>query len=138
MKLTTIVLAVLFTAISAGAHPHATKRDAAARKGTRARIAAERLDLTEAQREQIRAIRQRDREQVRSLRDEMGELAVEYRRLRERRDPRAEEMRRQLQSMKEEISILRLATRAETASVLTPEQRQRLEGMRTGRRDRRR
>jgi Spy/CpxP family protein refolding chaperone len=87
------------------------------------RAAMRRLHLTEAQRSELRAIRERHRHELAPMREKMRARRAELRRLNE---ARSEELRKEMRIMRQELRTHRQAMRAEMLRVLTPEQRQML------------
>jgi Spy/CpxP family protein refolding chaperone len=88
------------------------------------------LDLTEAQRQQIRALREADRDKNGQLYRAAREKRAELRRLRRANDPRAESVRQELQSMRAQLDAAHDALRAQLRGVLTAEQRAQLDARR--------
>lgn len=95
------------------------------------------LDLTEGQRNSIRAIRERDADQFRGLRKELREKGREYRQLRAANDPQAENVRAEIKQLRGEARTRREALKAEVRSLLNPAQRQKLDEMKQKRESRR-
>lgn len=91
------------------------------------------LDLTDAQREQLRALRQNARG---ANKDERAELR-ELRRLRRQGDTLTPEQQARAQALHEQLRANGEARRQQFLSVLTPEQRTRLEQQRREMRERR-
>jgi len=125
MKKIVIAFAVAATAAAAFASPHArtAHRDGAAHFER----FAEKLNLTDAQRQQIRDIRQADREQNKQLYADFRTKMQEFRAARRAGDANAAALRADLQPLREQIQAARKTTRQSILGVLTPEQRQQLE-----------
>jgi len=134
MKKFVLAVAILTLGSSAVlAHPHRGHRGQ--RQAMRRAFAQ--LDLTEAQRISIRAIRERDADGFRSLHNQLREKGREYRRMRDANDPQAETVKAEITELREVARNRREAMRSEVRSLLTPGQRQRLDEMRQKRQDRR-
>jgi len=107
------------------AHPHRGHRGG----GQAIRRAFAQLDLTEAQRNSIRAIRERDTDGFRSLHNELRQKGRLYRQLRKANDPQADSLKAEIKQLRAETKIRREAMRAEVRSLLTSSQRQKLDEM---------
>jgi periplasmic protein CpxP/Spy len=94
------------------------------------------LDLTEGQKAQIAILREQAREETAAMHEQMRELTRTWWEMRRTGDPKAEEVRAEVRNLREEIWLRHAGTRAEIESILTPEQREKLEQMRAERRDR--
>ena len=126
--ITTLAIATLTTAAFADAGPRMQRR-----AERRAQI-AERLNLTDAQKQQIRDVRKAAFQANKALFEAAREKRFELRQLREANDPRAEAVRTELIAMREQLRAARIAT-GEVRSLLTAEQRARLDEMRARRRE---
>ena len=91
------------------------------------------LGLTDAQKQQIRDIRKAAFEQNKGLFESARAKRFELRQLREANDPRAESVRTELLAMREQLRAANIATRERVRSILTPDQRARLDTMRAQR-----
>jgi Spy/CpxP family protein refolding chaperone len=98
------------------------------------REAVQRLNLTDAQKAQIRDIRKAEFDRTKGLFEAAREKRFELRQMRESNDPRAEGVRTELIALREQMRAARLATREKIRSLLTAEQRSQLDSMRNQRR----
>ena len=89
--------------------------------------ALEQLDLSEAQKQQIRTLMENERNANQGLREQTRAKAREYRELREANDPRADSVKVELDALRDQFKARHEAVRAEINNLLTPEQRQKLE-----------
>ena len=94
---------------------------------------SQKLNLSTTQRHEIEAITSADRDKNAELYSSVRTKRQEYRRLVAANDPRASEVKSQLQGMRDQLRAARKATRVEMLKVLTPEQRTQLQQMRTHR-----
>jgi Spy/CpxP family protein refolding chaperone len=115
---------VLTMSGAALAHPHRQggQRDQRTAQHHR-RALMKRLNLTEQQRTQLRAIRERHRHELAPLRERMRAHRAELKRL---DAERSGALRKEMQAMRQELRSHRQAMREEMRRVLTPEQRERL------------
>ncbi len=136
MKKFVIALAMAATASMAFAGPgaHGSRHGDGAAHMERF---AQKLGLTDAQKEQIKQIHQADFEKNKQLYTDFRSKRQEYRQLKQANDPRADEVKGQLQAMKDQVQAARKATHEQILNVLTPEQRQQLEQWRAERGQRR-
>lgn len=111
------------------AHPHRGHRGG----GQAIRRAFAQLDLTEAQRNSISAIRERDSDGFRSLHNELREKGRLYRQLRQANDPQAESVKAEIKQLRTVARTRREASRSEVRSLLTSSQRQQLDEMKQNR-----
>ena len=101
---------------------------------------AEELQLSDAQIDAIKQMRQANRQRNQAKRDEAQALAKQWVELKDKGDAKgAEKIQKQLTAMREEAQIRRLAERGKFEEILTPEQKEKLEqlkaegpGMRRG------
>jgi Spy/CpxP family protein refolding chaperone len=107
-----IALAITATAALAWAAPHPKF--------------AETLGLSDAQKQQMREIRQASREKNSQLFSDFKAKRDEMRRLRQAGDPRAEQLRTEMKAMRQQVSAARKARREQMMGALTQEQRGRL------------
>ena len=95
---------------------------------------AEDLQLSDAQIDAIKQMRQADRERNQARRDEAQALARQWVALTDKGDTKgAEKLQKQLSSMREETQIRRLAERGKFEEILTPEQKDKLEQLKAER-----
>lgn len=128
------ITAIALTAVMAApAFAHRAHGGARGRRVAFERVAS-RLNLTTAQREQMREIRLAERERNKQLFTAFRAKRQELRQLRQANDPRAESFRTEMQAMGGQVRAARKASRARVLSVLSAEQRQQLEQMRENRR----
>lgn len=89
---------------------------------------AEELQLSDAQIDAMKQMRQADRERNRARRDEAQAIAKQWVALKDKGDAKgAEKLQKQLATMREEAQIRRLAERGKFKELLTPEQLEKLE-----------
>jgi Spy/CpxP family protein refolding chaperone len=91
---------------------------------------AEKLNLTDAQKQQMKDIRTADRERNKQLYADARAKFQELRSLKENNDPRAAEVKAQLDAMRPQLQAARKATREAMLSVLTADQRAQLQALR--------
>ncbi|MFA6955411.1 MAG: Spy/CpxP family protein refolding chaperone [Thermoanaerobaculia bacterium] len=107
-------------------------------RGDRMARMAEELNLSDAQVDAIKKMRQADMEQNRARRQQAQALAKQWVELKDKGDTKgAEKLRTQLSTMKEEAQIRRLAERGKFEEILTDEQKQKLEQLKSERGQRR-
>ena len=131
-KLAIAAAIVAATTLAAEARPH----DREQRRDRMERMAEE-LQLSDAQKDAIKAIHQEARAANQQLHAQIREKAREYVELSEKNDSRADEVKSELREMREELAIRRLATQGEVERVLTPEQREKFEQMKSRRHEER-
>lgn len=100
------------------------------RRHQRVERMADAIQLTDTQRGAIRQLREKEREAGRALHESMKSAALNYRRLRDANNPRADDALEAFSKLRQERAARRLALRAEIETLFTPEQRQKLEEMR--------
>lgn len=103
------------------------------RHGQRARLAAT-LNLTDAEKQQLKDIRTADRAQNEQLYADFRAKAREYRTLKQANDPGAAGVKAQLRAMRPQIQAARKADREAMRSVLTPDQLAQFKAARQSRR----
>lgn len=131
---TAMFAAIAIVAASvAVAHP---QRGGQCGEGGRGAMLMEKLDLTDAQKKDIGELREKQQAAMQSLREQMQKMAVEFRDLRDANDPRAEAMREEMRTLREEMQARRMAHHADVEKLLTPEQKKELDQLRAARRDR--
>ena len=97
---------------------------------------AEKLGLTDAQKQQIRDIRQADREANKALFEQFRTKRQEYRSLRQANDPNAENVKAELKALGQQLRAAHKATRDKIYNtVLTTEQRAQIDTWRSQRKD---
>jgi Spy/CpxP family protein refolding chaperone len=133
-------LALVGTMAFAGGRQGEGRGERQGREGQGDRLArmAEQLQLSDAQVDAIKKMRQADMEQNRARRQQAQSLAKQWVKLKDKGDVKgAEKLRTQLSTMKEEAQIRRLAERGKFEDVLTDEQKQKLEQLKSERGERR-
>ena len=89
---------------------------------------AEELQLSDAQIDAMKQMRQADRQRNEARRDEAQALAKQWVALEDKGDTKgADRIQSQLTSMREEMHIRRLAARGKFKEILTPQQKEKLE-----------
>ena len=126
MKKFVIAFAVAATAAAAFASPHGQRAHRGGRAGHMEKF-AQKLSLTDAQKQQIRDIRQADRDRNKQLYADFRTKLRQFRELRRAGDPSADTVKAELQPMREQVKAARKATDQAVLGVLTPDQRQQLE-----------
>ena len=126
MKKFVIAFAVAATAAGAFAAPHARTARFGDR-GAHFEEFAQKLNLSDAQKQQIRDIEQSDREHNKQLYADFRTKMEHYRELERAGDPGAPNVKSELQSMRDQVKAARKAKHEAVSNVLTPEQRQQLE-----------
>ena len=95
---------------------------------------AEKLGLTDAQKQQIKDIRQADRQANKALFEQFRAKRQEYRTLRQNNDPNADNVKTELKSLHQQLRAAKKATRDKIYNtVLTPEQRTQIDTWRAQR-----
>jgi Spy/CpxP family protein refolding chaperone len=95
---------------------------------------AEELQLSDAQIDAIKQMRQADRQRNQAQREEARTLAKQWVELKDKGDAKgAEKVQKQLTTMREEGQIRRLANQGKFEEVLTPEQKKKLEQLKSER-----
>jgi len=120
MVAATSAIALAQTAETGPFHPH----------GQRAgRLAAE-LNLTDAQKQQMKDIRTADHAQNKQLYVDYRTKLKQFRALKKANDPTASDVKAQLKAMKPQIKAARKASREAMLNILTPDQRAQLKAIR--------
>jgi Spy/CpxP family protein refolding chaperone len=96
------------------------------------RIAAK-LNLTDAQRQQLKDIHTASREQNQQLYAAFHAKLQEFRALKQANDPKADDMKAELKAMRPQMEAARQARREAMLNILTPEQRDQLNAARQSR-----
>ena len=95
---------------------------------------AEKLGLTDAQKQQVKDIRQADREANKALFEQFRVKRQELRSLRQNNDPNAESVKAELKSLGQQLRAARMATRDKIYNtVLTSDQRAQIDAWRAKR-----
>ena len=131
--ITTLAVATLSTAAFADAGDYGRRPQRLHRADAQRRI-AEQLNLTDAQKQQIRDVRKAAFEANKPLLEALRSKRFELRQLREANDARAESVRAEVLSMREQLRAARIATREKVRALLTAEQRAKLDAMHQRRR----
>jgi periplasmic protein CpxP/Spy len=129
-----LALAATTTIAFAGVHGHGGP---GRKHGAPVRDHFEQLGLSDAQKQQIAAIRKADAEKNRELYANFHAKRMELRDLRAAGDPKAETLRAEMEPMAQQVKAAKDAVREQILTVLTPEQKAKLEQMREERRSRR-
>jgi protein CpxP len=101
-------------------------------RGSFGHIAAK-LNLTDAQKQQMKDIRSADRENNKQLYADFRSKLQELRALKEANDPKAADIKAELESMRPQIQAARKASHEAILNILTPEQRAELKSARQSR-----
>lgn len=141
-KALTAVVATALSASIAVAAPHGGKHgrkdfESRSNEGARAERMQRDLQLTDAQKHQIRDLRKRFHAENKDLQDRMKRTRRDYVEARKANDPRADQLRAELERQKEILRNRRIEQRRQMLSLLTPEQRARVEAKERDRMDRR-
>ncbi len=99
---------------------------------------ASQLDLTDAQKQQMKDIRTASREQNKQLYADYRAKQQQFRALKQANDPSADDIKAELETMRPQIRAARKASREAMRNVLTPEQRSQLEQWKAERKSKRR
>lgn len=140
-KFITIGAAMTLTASLAFAAPHQGAHGGRHGRAARAVIGhhmADRLNLTDAQREQIRTLRSSFREQNREFFESSRAVRKEFRQATRANDTRkVEQLKPAMAAQRTQFRELRAAHRQQILAVLTPEQRAQFEALKAERAERR-
>jgi len=125
----------LVTATSAIGFAQTAGPDTPHRNGHRshAHRIAEKLNLTDAQKQQMKDIRTADRERNKQLYADFRTKLQELRALKQANDPKAADLKAELKAMRPQIQDARKATHEAMLNILTPEQRDQLKSARQSR-----
>ena len=100
---------------------------------------AEKLGLTDAQKQQIKEIHQADRQANKALFEQFRAKKQELRTLRQNNDPNAESVKAEVKSLHQQLRAAKKATRDKIYStVLTPDQRAQVDTWRSQRQSQKR
>lgn len=140
-KWVTIAAAMTLTASLAFAAPHQGGKAGRHGRGTRATIGqrmADRLNLTDAQRNQIRTLQSSFREQNKAFFASSRTARKEFREAKRANDTaKLEQLEPAMEARRTQFRELRAAHRQQVLSVLTPEQRAQFESLKAQRAERR-
>jgi periplasmic protein CpxP/Spy len=95
-------------------------------RARRARHFASQLNLTDAQKQQLKDIRSADREQNKQLYADFHAKLQQFRALKRADDPTASDVKAQLEAMRPQIQAARKASHEAALNIFTPEQRDQL------------
>ncbi len=126
------VIALMVTATSAIAFAQTAAPESHQHKGHRAgfgRMAAK-LNLTDAQKQQLKDLRTADRQSNQQLYADFRAKLQEFRSLKQANDPKADDVKAELKSMRPQMEAARNASRDAMLNILTPEQRDELKAAR--------
>jgi len=126
------VIALMVTATSAIGFAQTAAPEAHQHEGHRAgfgRLAAK-LNLTDAQKQQMKDIRTADRQSNQQLYADFHAKLQEFRSLKQANDPKADDVKAELKSMRPQMEAARKASRDAMLNILTPEQRDQLKAAR--------
>ena len=143
MKWMTMAAAVTLTASLAFAAPHdgfgrGGKRGGHGGRGEFGERMAAKLNLTDAQKTQIRELNQSFRENNKAFFESAHALRMQFREAKKANDTaKLDSLKPQLDAQRAQMEQLHEAQRAKINAVLTPEQRAQLEAMKAERRQRR-
>jgi Spy/CpxP family protein refolding chaperone len=129
------VIALLVTATSAIGFAQTAGPGTTRGHGHRAgfgRMAAK-LNLTDAQKQQMKDIHTASREQNHQLYADFHAKLQEFRALKQANDPKADAAKAELKAMRPQMEATRKASREATLNILTPEQRDQLKAARQSR-----
>jgi protein CpxP len=129
MKKLVIAFAVAAIAAAALAAPNARTAHRGGRAAHMAKF-AQTLNLTDAQKQQIRDIHQAARDRNKQLYADYRAKLRQFRELKRAGDATADAVKAELQPMREQVKAARKATHEAVLNVLTAEQRQQLEQLR--------
>jgi len=136
-KLVTVVAVLTLGAAVAIAAPHEGKWSGKHGRGEMGAKLAEKLNLTDAQKEQIKAIRKETREQNAAFFQSMRQTHDEFRAAKEANDTaKLDALKATFQSQREQMKQIRDAERQRILGVLTPEQRTQFEQLKAERKAR--
>lgn len=137
MKRFVIALSIAAMSVAAFATPGRGSAEGH-RRGAHFQKLAEKLNLSDAQKQQLKDLRAADKERNQQLYADLRAKVREYRQLRKANDPKAESLRAEFQPLREQVRAARKASREAFLNVLTPDQRQQLEQLRADRQQHRR
>ena len=136
MKKFVIALALAATTSAGFAHDHG-RRGLGKEHGRPVLEHFAQLGLSDAQKQQIAAIRKADAEKNRDLYANFHAKRMEIRDLRRAGDPKAETLKAEMEAMAQQVKAARDAVHQQVLAVLTPEQRSKLDEMRSEHKPRR-
>src|SRR3954447_19254841 len=126
------VIALLVTATSAIGFAQTAEPGTSHHKAHRAgfgRMAAK-LNLTDAQKQQLKDIRTADHQRNQQLYADFRAKLQEFRALKQANDPKADDVKAELKAMRPQMEAARKASREAMLNILTPEQRDQLKAAR--------
>src|SRR3954451_13987446 len=129
------VIALMVTATSAIGFAQTAAPEPHQHQGHRAglgRIAAP-LNLTDAQKQQLKDIRTAEHQRNQQLYADFHAKLQEFRSLKQANDPKADDVKAELKSMRPQMEAARKASRDAMLNILTPEQRDQLKAARNSR-----
>jgi Spy/CpxP family protein refolding chaperone len=126
------VIALLVTATSAIGFAQTAGPGSSRGHGHRAGFGhmAAKLNLTDAQKQQLKDIHTASREQNHQLYADFHAKLQEFRALKQANDPKADDVKAELKAMRPQIDAARKASREAMLNILTPEQRDQLKAAR--------
>lgn len=132
MKQFVIALAIAATSTMAFAHDHGTTGHGKGRRGD-AHMSrfAEKLGLSEAQKQQMAEIRKADAEKNRQLYADFRAKKQALMQAKKSNDPNFDAMKAQFESLKDQVKAAKEAVHAQMLTVLTADQRAQLEQMKS-------
>ena len=132
MKKFVIALAITATAALAYATPHGGPGHGGNRAAHMQKF-AEKLGLTDAQKDQIKSIFKADREKNQQLYSDFRAKRQEYHQLKAANDPKADAVKAELSGLRDQIKEARKGTHEQVLGVLTPDQRAKFDAWRAER-----
>ncbi len=137
MKQFVIALAIAATSTMAFGHDHGAAGHGKGRQGE-AHMGrfAEKLGLSEAQKQQVAGIRKADAEKNRQLYADLRAKRQELLQLKKANDPNTEAVKAQFDALKDQVKVAKDAVHAQILSVLTAEQRAQLDQWKSQRKNR--
>lgn len=132
------VIALMVTATAAITFAQTADPGQLQPRHARAEGFASQLNLTDAQKQQMKDIRTAAREQNKQLYADYRAKLQQFRTLKQANDPSAADVKAQLETMRPQIRAARKASREAMRNVLTPEQRSQLEQWKAERKSKRR
>jgi protein CpxP len=126
------VIALMLTATSAIGFAQTAAPETPGHNGHRGgfgRIAAS-LNLTDAQKQQLKDIRAANQERNQQLNADFHAKLQEFRSLKQANDPKAYDVKAELKAMRPQMEAARTASREAMLNILTPEQRDQLKAAR--------
>ena len=127
-----IVITTLLVATTsvAFAHPHRGGGEGRSMRHRPAARVFQQLDLSDEQKERIRALHDERRIAVAPLREELRALRRDLRGIEDKNSPQAEKLEARMDGIRDDMQSVNMRTRRAVEETLTAEQRARLEEMR--------